>query len=394
MQGPKKRVLILDAETRSALAVIRSLGASQYPCISASHETSAIGSKSKYSSKALRSPNSILEPEKYFFWLKETIHNEKIKIVLPTTDATIEALAPFSKELQNVVHYPIIPSDTLHAVQDKSSLLKRAENHSIRTPQTVSCTFSRSSIKESLISIEKIISYPFILKPSKSVQEKADGTCFSPPRKIIHSLKEGIQFFSFLKDDTLSYLAQEIIEGSGIGIFCLYHQGKSILNFSHKRILEKPPEGGVSVLSESIPLDPKLLEKVHHLLHDLSWSGVAMVEFKLNREGIPVLMEINPRFWGSLQLAIDSGCNFPLTLLEPAGTPQHTYTLHKRLRWELGTLDHILIKMKQQGFLKTAGAFLKNQYYFFNRNTHSEVCRLNDPVPFIYELKKYFSRPL
>jgi predicted ATP-grasp superfamily ATP-dependent carboligase len=256
--------------------------------------------------------------------------------VLPTTDATIEALAPFSKELQNKVFYPIIPSDTLQEVQDKSSLLTRAKTHGIRTPQTIPCIIDRSSIQESLSRIEETISYPFILKPSKSVQKKEDGSCISPPRKIIRSREEGEQFFSFLNDDRLSYLAQEVIEGSGIGIFCLYHQGKSILEFSHKRILEKPPEGGVSVLSESIPLDPELLEKVHKLLQDLSWSGVAMVEFKLNREGIPVLMEINPRFWGSLQLAIDSGCNFPLALLEPTKTPQHSYTPYTRLRWETG----------------------------------------------------------
>ena len=37
-----------------------------------------------------------------------------------------------------------------------------------------------------------------------------------------------------------------------------------------------------------------------------------MVEFKHDeRDGVPKLMEINGRFWGSLQLAIDAGVDFP-----------------------------------------------------------------------------------
>lgn len=37
-----------------------------------------------------------------------------------------------------------------------------------------------------------------------------------------------------------------------------------------------------------------------------------MVEWKVDlRDGRPKLMEINPRFWGSLELAVRSGVNFP-----------------------------------------------------------------------------------
>jgi hypothetical protein len=36
-----------------------------------------------------------------------------------------------------------------------------------------------------------------------------------------------------------------------------------------------------------------------------------MVEFKDDGVNPPCLMEINGRFWGSLQLAIDAGVDFP-----------------------------------------------------------------------------------
>jgi len=48
------------------------------------------------------------------------------------------------------------------------------------------------------------------------------------------------------------------------------------------------------------------------LLESLQWRGVAMVEWKCDpRSGRPLLLEINPRFWGSLALAVRAGVDFP-----------------------------------------------------------------------------------
>ncbi len=43
---------------------------------------------------------------------------------------------------------------------------------------------------------------------------------------------------------------------------------------------------------------------------------MALVEFKRDNEGIYKLLEINPKFWGSLDLAIASGVNFPKLIVD------------------------------------------------------------------------------
>lgn len=54
----------------------------------------------------------------------------------------------------------------------------------------------------------------------------------------------------------------------------------------------------------------------------MAWHGVAMVEFKVTADGTAYLMEINGRFWGSLQLAIDAGVDFRWLLYQlAAGRP-------------------------------------------------------------------------
>jgi len=133
-------------------------------------------------------------------------------------------------------------------------------------------------------------------------------------------------------------ILQERIVGPGLGVFAHYHRGRLVTLFSHRRIRERPPWGGLSVLSESVPLDPEARDAAVALLDDLQWHGVAMVEFKRDdRDGRAKLMEINGRFWGSLQLAIDAGVDFPQLLLQGIESgefaPRPPYRVGVRNRW-------------------------------------------------------------
>ena len=84
------------------------------------------------------------------------------------------------------------------------------------------------------------------------------------------------------------------------------------------------------------------------LLDALNWHGVAMVEFKREeRTGHLYLMEINPKFWGSLDLALASGVNFPvLDVCMALGEDipySEDYQVGLKFYWPLdGEIRHIL----------------------------------------------------
>jgi hypothetical protein len=62
-------------------------------------------------------------------------------------------------------------------------------------------------------------------------------------------------------------------------------------------------------------------------------------------------MEINGRFWGSLQLAIDAGVDFPVLLVDAAlGRPHPPATDYRhfvRSRWLWGDIDHLIARMRR-----------------------------------------------
>jgi predicted ATP-grasp superfamily ATP-dependent carboligase len=145
-------------------------------------------------------------------------------------------------------------------------------------------------------------------------------------------------------------LIQERIVGPGTGLFVLFEHGTLLTAFCHERLREKPPSGGVSVLCESVPVPTELTDDAVRLLGPLRWHGVAMLEYKRDlRTRDRFLIEVNGRFWGSLQLAVDAGVDFPylgfqLALGRRPDVPA-TFRTGVQNRWLLGDLDNLLSRI-------------------------------------------------
>ncbi len=187
--------------------------------------------------------------------------------------------------------------------------------------------------------------------------------------------------------DSPAALVQEVVSGEGTAIFALFDSGKPLVTFAHRRIIEKPPWGGVSALCCSIDPPPDALDFALAMLRELSWQGPAMVEFKRDSQGVPRLMEINPRFWGSLQLAIRSGVDFPhlawqLALGEAVEPPMPRRAAN---RWVLGELDSLLTALLSgvpgRSRISELGSHLRGLRY----GPCCEVERLSDLKPAFYE---------
>jgi predicted ATP-grasp superfamily ATP-dependent carboligase len=191
-------------------------------------------------------------------------------------------------------------------------------------------------------------------------------------------------------------LLQEHVTGFGAGVFGLYDRGQPTYFFAHRRIREKPPSGGVSVLCESVPLPADALQASRALLDGLGWHGVAMVEFKVDAAGQSWLIEVNARFWGSLQLAVDCGADFPAFLYELAAgrapsVPQ-AYVVGQRLRNWLGDFDNLYARVRSETWtprfidkLSAIGEFL----WPWPQRTRYEMLRVNDPMPALSALRQY-----
>lgn len=393
--GIKGKVLVLDGRQRSTLAAVRSLGRAGIEVTVGEDRIPCLASRSKYAAGTLEYTSPATDPGLFIADVTRELERREYDMLLPMTDITMSLVVDNYDNLSNLVKIPIAgKSDYLKAI-DKTEIIRVSQDLGIPVPKT----HFIGSISD-LYNIREDLSFPAVIKPGQSKYLTSDGW-ISVGVDYAFDFDELIRKMDNYKKLPSLPMIQERISGPGIGAFLLFNRGVEKAIFFHRRIREKPPSGGVSVLRESIDPDPAIKEYSIRLLKALNWHGVAMVEFKIDqRDNAPKVMEINARFWGSLQLAIDSGIDFPYMLYKITSTgdvaPAFDYKVGIKTRWLLGDLDHLLIRLfKSNSRLnlppgsKSRIATLVDFLKFYQPGMRNEILKLSDPGPFLRELREW-----
>jgi predicted ATP-grasp superfamily ATP-dependent carboligase len=383
------RIMVLDANQRSALAIVRSLGRKQQHVIVADHTHDTLAGASKYAAQSVVYADPARAPAQFIADVRSVARELGVEMIVPATDLTSMLLVDATADLEGIrVAAPA--ANSYEMLTDKGALLKLAGELGIAAPAT-RIAHDTGAIRAAAAEF----GYPLVLKPARSRYRRGENIV-STAVVIVRSperLEAALAKLDWLQD--IPCLVQQFVPGHGAGIFALYGASRPIAWFSHRRIREKPPSGGVSVLSESAALDPRMREVAERLLAAARWSGVAMIEFRVAADGTPYLMEVNGRFWGSLQLAIDSGVDFPWLLyqLVHGDTPAHAkdYRLGTRLRWLLGDVDNLLIQARSGdlGWPAKLGALGRFTATFADLGCRQEIFRWHDPAPGLHEARRW-----
>lgn len=394
----RRTVIVTDGEQRAALAVVRSLGAAGYRCIVTSSSRPSIAGGSRFVERTVAVPDALGRPTEFADAIAALAARERVDLVLPITEQALLAILPIRARLSPAV-VPFPDLAVFNALTDKERLLAEASKLGIAIPA-----------QEIIRDVEAIASmdfsklhYPLVVKPARSVGERGGvrATFSVSYASNASDLERNVRA---LPDAAFPLLLQQRVVGPGIGIFLLLWDGKLKAQFAHQRLSEKPPSGGISVYRESVSMDEALRDRSVSLLDRFGWHGVAMVEYKRDSAtGQMYLMEVNGRFWGSLQLAIDSGVDFPRILVGCAvgeeSPPISSYRVGVRSRWWWGQIDHLAGRLRRSasdplppGTRSTGRACSDLLLGPFRRADYEEILRWSDPRPFWNETIRWIGR--
>lgn len=343
-------VLVTDGETRSSLAVTRSLGRAGCHVIVVGCRKRNLASCSRYCGKQYSVPSPLKKPWGFLESIQSIVKREKVQVIYPMTEPSIMVLAENRDKFPSHAILAAPDIQKVRAVFDKIAVFRLAKELNVAIPQTVFVK-NRDDFEQKK---DLLPDFPVVVKPCMSRIPIGSGFLntnvrYALDEKDLESIYGSERVFAEFPS-----LIQEKIVGEGTGLFTLFDKNRHLALFAHKRLLEKPPSGGVSVVCQSVPLDEEMVKYSAKLLCAVEWEGVAMVEFKRDvRDGRPKLMEINGRFWGSLQLAISSGVNFPIHLMRylmggDDETLFDSYIVGLKMKWILGILDHFLIRLRSK----------------------------------------------
>ncbi|MCX8117782.1 MAG: ATP-grasp domain-containing protein [Desulfobacterota bacterium] len=371
------RALVTDGHFRKTLAVVRSLGRRGVDVTVGERTFLNTSFFSRYCSKRIVYPSPRLRPDQFIDFLLKELKRTRYECLFPMEEETLLLVARYRSEISKHTYLLIPELEKLEFVRDKAKLIRFAEARGIPVPKTFG---SPSEL-------------------SLGPLAKGDGYVIKPR---ISSGSFGIAYVEREEDLLPSYqrvhqrypspLIQEYIPDGGgtFGFSALFDEASDVkAAFVHKKLRMYPVRGGPSTLREGVE-HPEIMELGLSLLRALKWVGVAMAEFKVDpRDGLPKLMEVNPRFWGSLQLAIFSEVDFPYLMLRLAlgerFDPVLRYPVGRRGRWLLfGDLLH---------FFNNPDRFRLDPPFFrlFDRNTCDDILSREDPLPILGAALTFFT---
>jgi predicted ATP-grasp superfamily ATP-dependent carboligase len=357
-----RKVLILDAHLRAALACTRSLGRKEINIECVSNRDFAIGSFSKYCTRHFACHDPETHPDIFREELMRIAREGMYDCIIPNSTQTALLIATHCDELS---HYTNILSPNLDVFLqafDKEAVVKRATGLGIASPKTYTLkTLPRSSDGP----------HQLIIKPRYL---HGAGILLCDSSDQVPSLyKRMCDRFG------ACYIQDFIPNGGEYGVYVLLNRQSALRAVTiQRRIRSISSNGGISTLRETVPYDSRLVDPALRLLQSLQWVGPAMVEFRIDAmDGVQKFIEVNLRFWGSLQLSINAGMDFPYLFyqiaLEGDVKPSHDYQANVQCRWLLGDVTN---------FMQTPHK-LRHLHEFLQPTAHYDIESLRDPLPMV-----------
>lgn len=330
-------MFVTDALLRKSVVVCQSLGRRGIGVTAGSSTRLSPAFLSRYCRARVIYPDPVAEPDDFVQMMLDYLRRHRHDVLFPTDDATLMLISRHREQFEQVTHVPIpTPAQLAYGV-DKAATMRLAERLGIPHPATV----VPHSPDEARHAVAQLARRSLLVKPRASSGGR--GIVYlEPGEDVAAAWSEAHRHYPY------PMIQEHVPSGPKYDVCLVMDQrGELVASFAQRELRHFPIQDGLSTMQESV-WRPDLVERAAALLREIGWYGLAEVEFMEDpQSGETLLLEINPRFWASVRLAIACGVDFPYLLYQVATrqavTPVHTYEVGRRCRWLLpGDMLHFL----------------------------------------------------
>ncbi|ULC58323.1 ATP-grasp domain-containing protein [Flaviramulus sp. BrNp1-15] len=291
---------------------------------------------------------------------KELIRYD-IDVVMPIFEDGIRTIIKHENLVNNKSKLGLLPSFSVFNIAiNKGCLAEHLKTNNLPHPKGV-------VILPGATTSEKEIKLPALIKPMEGFGGGMGIKVFNSKKQIDHFFDENK--FNY------PYLVQDYIEGYDIDCSVLCKNGEVLAYTIQKGNLlgknEFSPQVGLEFLHNE-----ELYKVVEKLMKSLNWSGIAHIDMRYDKHDEKFkVIEINTRYWVSLDASLISGVNFP-----------HLYCLaslnQNFIKPDYKNIEYLNLKglIKKIKIKKTT---LFN-FKFIIANTPLKFA-IKDPLPMIYK---------
>jgi predicted ATP-grasp superfamily ATP-dependent carboligase len=301
------RILVTNAKSRIAYNIIKSLAIQGHTVFCADFVPLSMSFYSRYSSGHFIYPSPFSRQEEFVSHLIKKIKILKIDVLIPVFEELF-LVSRHSEEFSHHVQMALPRYDQIMIAHNKDKWASIAKSLNISIPKTYS--FHEFIDRPELVNY---LNFPIIVKP-----KQGGGGWGIAQLDTIDELIKLIHGGVHCELPLERFIVQEKIDGEVVCVAMVFSHGQLRGSVAYKVIREFPFFGGqatcrISVASEIAE------NSLRVLLEKIGWHGVCQADFIVERgTGRSYLIDVNPRFWGSLVQGIASGVNFPDLILKIA----------------------------------------------------------------------------
>jgi predicted ATP-grasp superfamily ATP-dependent carboligase len=346
--------IVLNGSYHNSLTILRSLARKGIPVIvgdEARGVKSYFGEAmlSRYARHRFLYPSAEQSPNEFMGKINEISRKYAAKVLFPVGSNTYITVSAYREQLPMDIKMVLADDALIQKAHDKYECLRYAQRLGIPCPKT--------HLLREINDFEELrgFDFPLVVKPRKGAGNF--GVKIIAREEEARALRNGLDKKSLAQRDeatgnSLVYdesdpIIQEFVDGPVVDACTIADRGEIKGMLTQVRVKTLPPRGGYGVMNRTEKI-PEVMEMATHLLTDLKWHGVAQVEFKYDTTARQYkLMEINPKFWGTLALSVIAGIDFPyMAYLLATGNPLvevSGFREHCVFRWVLpNELLHVM----------------------------------------------------
>lgn len=308
---PAMDALVTDVHIRSAVAGLRALGQAGLQTVALAPTRGAAGRLSRFAAVGATGPDPAEDAPGFARSVALLASEHGPLVVYPGSEAAIDPLYAHAGPPGRAVTLPYPGWDALEALRDKRRLAPLAAGAGLSTPEVL-FEGTAAELRDAQVRL------PAVVKPVRP------GGMIGSARVIasaadLEGLLDGLS-----AEEPL--LVQEQADGGlqAIGMV-VGRDGSPVARVQQASIRTWPAKAGSSSLAVTVAPDEELVARAASMLASAGYWGLAQLQFVKDGRA-PKLIDVNPRFYGSLPLALASGVNLPaawhsVVLDRPTGAP-------------------------------------------------------------------------
>lgn len=365
------RILILESGgSRGALAAVRSLGAAGHQVDVGQGGRHSLASRSSAVHEAVPLPALERDLHAYLDAVDRRLREVPYDAVMGAGDAEVLALVCAGSRFGPPVLHP--PASVVRSVLDKQCVHQAAEAERVGAPSAALFTDThdlRARLREG----------PVVVKPRLHWDVGSDARPLRTEAQVARTEAQALRMVEDIRQSQGEAVLQDFVVGNLMSYVVLLDDEARVVAQCQQRTVHAYPEPmGVSARAVTEPVDVRVADDSLRVLTRLRLTGLVQVQYIYDPgRRRRLLIDVNPRIYGSIQLAVSAGVDFPRLWVEAAAgrrpsSPPVTARAGVQYQWLEGDLRRSLARRSVRELVGCLTAA--------PRSTHSTLS-LHDPSP-------------